>query len=177
MGPTCSIFFEREPVEKNIMQQSPRERNGSLFTKQELLVRFVQGIIIAAGALIRYYYFMTSGASLEETRTIVFTTLIISNVFLTFANRSFSRTIYYTSRYKNNLVPVILIVSGLFLLSLHLIPFVRTLFQLAEITQNQLWLCFQPVASLHWSGRPSLLKPVLQLLITHQPGVWTPLSN
>ncbi|QEC65789.1 cation-translocating P-type ATPase [Panacibacter ginsenosidivorans] len=141
MGPTCSIFFEREPVEKNIMQQTPRERKDSLFTKKELLVSFVQGIIIAAGALGLYHYFMNNGATLEQTRTIVFTSLIVSNIFLTFANRSFSRTIYYTSRYKNNLVPVILIVSVLFLLSLHFIPFVRNLFQLAAITQVQFWLC------------------------------------
>ena len=142
MGPTCSIFFEKEPVEENIMLQAPRERNGGIFTRGETLISVVQGIIIAAGAMILYYYFMKSGASLEETRTIVFTTLILSNVFLTFANRSFTKTIYYTSRYKNSLAPVILIISAFFLVSLHFIPFVRNLFQLATITQGQFWLCF-----------------------------------
>ena len=142
MGPTCSIFFEKEPVEENIMLQAPRERNGGIFTRGATLISVVQGIIIAAGAMILYYYFMKSGASLEETRTIVFTTLILSNVFLTFANRSFTKTIYYTSRYKNSLAPVILIISAFFLVSLHFIPFVRNLFHLATITQGQFWLCF-----------------------------------
>src|SRR5207249_4875080 len=31
MGPTCSIFFEKEPVEKNIMLRKPRERDKVLF--------------------------------------------------------------------------------------------------------------------------------------------------
>ena len=141
MGPTCSIFFEKEPVAGNIMQQTPRERNAGIFTREELLISIVQGIIIAVGAMILYYYFMNSDASLEQTRTIVFTTLILSNVFLTFANRSFTKTIYYTSRYKNNLAPVILIISVFFLAALHFIPFVRNLFQLTNITQGEFWLC------------------------------------
>lgn len=151
MGPTCSIFFEREPVEENIMRQTPRERSRGLFTKEELLISIVQGIIIAAGVLILYYYYMNNGISLEQTRTIVFTTLILSNVFLTFANRSFTKTIYYTSRYKNNLAPFILIISASFLAALHFIPAVRNLFQLATITTGQFLLCFGVAfASVMW---------------------------
>ena len=75
MGPTCSIFFEKEPMEENLMQLSPRERNGGLFSREELFISVVQGIIIAAGCLGLYFYFMNSGASLEQVRTIVFTTL------------------------------------------------------------------------------------------------------
>ncbi|HEX6182124.1 MAG TPA: cation-translocating P-type ATPase, partial [Chitinophagaceae bacterium] len=151
MGPTCSIFFEKEPVEKNIMEQLPRERSKGLFTREELLVSLVQGLIIAAGVLILYYYFMQAGNTLEQTRTIVFTTLILSNVFLTFVNRSFNRTIYYTSRYQNPLVPVILIISTLFLVALHFIPFVRELFRLSGITIAQFGLCFAiAFASVMW---------------------------
>lgn len=140
MGPTCSIFFEREPVEHDITQQRPRERSKPLFSRNELLVTITQGIVIAAGALILYYYFMSSGAGLEYTRTIVFTHLITSNVFLTFACRSFSKTIYYTSRYRNNLTAVILVLSVSFLAALHFIPFIQKLFGLVAITENSFWL-------------------------------------
>ncbi|WP_026898798.1 cation-translocating P-type ATPase [Daejeonella oryzae] len=142
MGPTCSIFFEREPVEENIMQQGPRERKGSLFTRNELLVSIIQGLMIAAGALILYFYYMSNGSSLEQTRTIVFTMLILSNIFLTFANRSFTKTLYYTVRYKNNLAPYILIISAFFLICLHFVPYVRNVFQLSSITLVQFWNCF-----------------------------------
>jgi Ca2+-transporting ATPase len=141
MGPTCSIFFEREPVEETIMQQVPRERSTGLFTARELLVSVVQGIVISAGALVLYYYFMQEGASLRLIRTIVFTTLIFSNLFLTYANRSFTETIVHTSRYKNALAPVIAIASLLFLLLLHMVPFVRNIFQLDIITIRQLAVC------------------------------------
>jgi Ca2+-transporting ATPase len=151
MGPTCSIFFEREPVEKNIMLQYPRKRDAGIFTHEELLISMVQGIVIAFGVLFLYYYFMTSGASPEKTRTIVFTTLILSNVFLTFATRSFTKNIYYTFRYKNNLAPFILIISAIFLATLHLVPAVRSLFQLTSITTGQFWLCIGVAfASVMW---------------------------
>ena len=142
MGPTCSIFFEREPAEGNILKQNPQERNNGLFSREELVISIVQGIVIAAGTLFLYYYFMSSGASIEQTRNIVFTTLILSNVFLTFVNRSFIDTIIYTSRYQNSLVPFILVISTFFLIILHLVPFIQSLFMLSAISSGQFLLCF-----------------------------------
>lgn len=143
MGPTCSIFFEKEPGETDSnMLRKPGKSGRSLFTSKELFISFLQGILIAVGALGVYHYFMNNNATMEETRTIVFTTLILSNVFLTFADRSFTRTIFYTSRFKNGFALLILVISVLFLASFLLIPFVRDLFQLAEISSGQFWLCF-----------------------------------
>jgi len=85
---------------------------------------------------------MKNGSTLEETRTIVFTTIILSNVFLTFATRSFTRNILYSSRYKNNLAPVLLLVSALFLVAIHFVPPIRHLFKLAAISNIQFWICF-----------------------------------
>ncbi len=151
MGPTCSIFFEREPVEGNIMQQAPRKKGDGLFSGKELGISIFQGAVIAAGILGLYYYFMNTGASLEQTRTIVFTALILCNVFLTFADRSFTKTLYHTSRYKNNLATLITIISALFLLMLHFVPFVRNLFQLTAIYASQFWLCLAVAfASVMW---------------------------
>ncbi|MBK7883378.1 MAG: cation-translocating P-type ATPase [Chitinophagaceae bacterium] len=142
MGPTCSIFFENEPAEENSMQLEPQRSNNKLFLTKELFISIIQGIVIAAGVLALYYYFMSNGAGMEQTRTIVFTTLILSNIFLTFVNRSFSRTIFYTSRYKNNLAFVILIISVFFLAALHFIPFVCNIFQLDGITLGQFGISF-----------------------------------
>lgn len=141
MGPTCSVFFEREPAEEILMNQPPRNRKSGIFTRKELFISILQGVVIAAGILSLYYYFMNNGAGTELTRTMVFTTLILSNVFLTFVNRSFTRTIIHTSRYRNNLVPVLLIISILFLATLLLVPPVRSLFLLTSITSSQFWLC------------------------------------
>ncbi|MES2849679.1 MAG: cation-translocating P-type ATPase, partial [Bacteroidota bacterium] len=141
MGPTCSVFFEREPVEGNLMMQSPRNRSIGLFTRNELLLSIVQGIIIASFTLILYYYYMGSGASIEEVRTVVFITLILSNMFLTFANRSFSQNIFHTIRYKNNLAPFVVIISAAFIATLYYIPAAKELFGLEDITVKMFLLC------------------------------------
>jgi P-type Ca2+ transporter type 2C len=140
MGPTCSIFFEKEPVEEDIMLKHPRRSSNGLFSRDEVLVSLVQGLILSAGVLSLYYYFMVNDFSLEQTRNIVFTTLILGNIFLTLTNRSFTKTIYHTIRYKNKLAPFVFIISFLFLAALQFIPGVSGLFGLLPITIGQFWL-------------------------------------
>ncbi|MGZ8536738.1 MAG: cation-translocating P-type ATPase, partial [Flavisolibacter sp.] len=77
MGPTCSIFYEREPVEDNIMKLPPRRKEARIFERNELLISIIQGIVIAIGILTLYHFYSNSGSSLAEVRTIVFTTLIL----------------------------------------------------------------------------------------------------
>jgi Ca2+-transporting ATPase len=141
MGPTCSIFFEREPVEENIMVLPPRKRTISLFEKNELSISIMQGLMITIGVLWLYHFSMTNGASLNHTRTLVFTTLIISNIFLTFTNRSFTQNFTKTIRYKNRLAPWVLLSSILFLTAIHLIPSIQSIFGLVTVTFMDLLLC------------------------------------
>lgn len=141
MGPTCSVFFEREPAEKNIMNLPANSGTKKLFEKSELILSIIQGTIMAIGILTLYYLYMTGGASLTLIRNIVFTTLILSNIFLTFSNRSFSQTFFTTIRYKNNLVfPVFLISIG-FLISIQFLPFITNIFGLSSISAGQFCVC------------------------------------
>jgi Ca2+-transporting ATPase len=133
MGPTCSVFYEREPVERNIMLKKPRPRRQNMFSGKELLISVIQGLIIATGLLSLYFYFMNQNYPIEYVRTIVFTTLILSNVFLTFVNRSFEKTIFKTIRYKNSLVPYVILISVVFLSCMYFIIPIQKLFQLTHI--------------------------------------------
>ncbi len=139
MGPTCSIFFEREPVEANLMTQPPRKRSN-LFGKNELMISVIQGLAITTVVLGLQYFFMTNGFSLPYTRSVVFTTLIISNIFLTLVDRSFTETIFETIRYKNNLAYLILPLSILFLCVIHLVTPIRNLFSLETIGRSHFLL-------------------------------------
>ena len=141
MGPTCSIFFENEPEEKNLMTQHPRSKNSGLFERSEILISLIQGLLITAGVLSLYYFYMNNGYTLETTRTMVFTTLVISNILLTLVNRSFTENLFSTIRYKNNLVPIVIIISILFLLLMHLVPAVRNIFGLTVIGFDDFLIC------------------------------------
>lgn len=146
MGPTCSIFFENEPVESGIMATPPRTRSGGIFTGKELTVSLLQGAVIAIGIMALYYFFMGDGYSLEYIRTVVFFTLIAANVFLTFANRSFDENLFYTLRYRNYLAAYIVAASVLFLLLLVFVPFLRELFGLTQLKAMHYPLCLAAAA-------------------------------
>jgi Ca2+-transporting ATPase len=133
MGPTCSIFYEQEPAESNIMHTGPRKATPDIFSSSELFISIIQGIAITISILLLYYYFMTRDFTLEYTRAMVFITILLCNVFLTFANRSFERTIVETMHYKNRFVPLVLGISILFISGLLLVPLLQNLFHLTAI--------------------------------------------
>ena len=146
MGPTCSIFFENEPVELSIMNIPPRTRSGGIFTGKELAMSLLQGVVIAAGIMTLYFYFMQKDFSLDYVRTLVFLTIIIANVFLTFVNRSFEQNLRQTLRYKNYLAGYIVAASALFLALLIFVPILRSLFGLTLLEPIHYPLCLATAA-------------------------------
>ena len=111
MGPTCSIIYENEPMEKNTMLQKPRPFTNTFFNWKELSTSIVQGLLITAGALIIYQYAVQHSFNEAITRTMVFTVLISANIFLTLVNRSFFYSFFTTLKYKNNLVLLIISIT------------------------------------------------------------------
>ena len=108
MGPTCSIIYENEPMESNLMLLKPRPFTTTFFNFKEILMSIIQGLVITAGLLFVYQYCVRTGCTEAVTRTTIFLTIISANVFLTLANRSFYVSIFTTIRYRNNLVPMII---------------------------------------------------------------------
>lgn len=141
MGPTCSIVYENEPMEKNAMRLAPRPFSSTFFSQEELAISILQGLVITAGTLFSYQCAFKHGCNEDLTRTIVFTTLITANVFLTLVNRSFYYSILATLRYKNNLIPAIIGVTiGITGLLLYVRPLTK-FFKFEALTLTQLGFC------------------------------------
>lgn len=138
MGPTCSIIYENEPMEPYLMKQIPRPFTNTFFSFKEITISIIQGLVITLGLLFIYQYSAKNGFSEDLTRTMVFLTLISSNIFLTLANRSFYYSMYTTLKYKNNLVPLIIGITILITGSLLIVPIFRTFFQFEGITLLQI---------------------------------------
>jgi len=138
MGPTCSIIYENEPMESNLMLQKPRPLTNTFFNLKEITISIVQGLIITLGLLFIYQYCVHENCSESITRTVVFLTLIASNIFLTLANRSFYYSIFTTIRYKNNLVLIIIGIT-IFITSLLLfIPVFTHFFMFDKVSFQQI---------------------------------------
>lgn len=142
MGPTCSIIFEKEPIEADSMSKQPRKMSSTFFSFRELTLSIIQGLIITIACLSLGYYFMINNSSEPLTRTVIYTTLIFSNLFLTLVNRSFHYSIFTTIRYKNKFIPVVLILSLIILfLSIYFHP-IQSIFQFEDLKVSDLLLCF-----------------------------------
>ena len=141
MGPTCSIIYENEPMEKNTMLQKPKPLTTTFFNWKELSTSIIQGLVITAGTLFIYQYSVMNGFSESLTRTLTFTTLIASNIFLTLINRSFYYSILTTWKYKNNMVHfIILLTISLIGLILYINP-VTAFFEFTQLQPKQILWC------------------------------------
>ena len=138
MGPTCSIIYENEPIEENILSQKPRPFTTTFFNWRELTTSMVQGLVISIGTLGVYQLAVLKGFSEPHTRTMVFTTLISANIFLTLVNRSFYYSIFTTSRYKNNLVWRIIVITILITGMLLFVKPFADFFDFESLDVNQL---------------------------------------
>jgi Ca2+-transporting ATPase len=141
MGPTCSIIYENEPMEKNTMLQKPKAMTVTFFNWRELSTSIIQGLIITLGTLFVYRYAVNLGYSEAITRTMTFTVLISSNIFLTLINRSFYYSILTTLRYKNNMVWIIILITMTIMgLMLYVKPLTR-FFDFEKLSFTQLLIC------------------------------------
>lgn len=146
MGPTCSVFFEKEPVEQRAINAGPRKKNASLLETDDLLISTVQGMVIAVVCLFLYYFLMKGNYSLENTRTAVFVTLIVSNILLTFSTRSRYQTIVKTIRFHNPLALPVFGISIGFLLVILFFPPARVLFGLTKLSLMLMLVCIAAAA-------------------------------
>jgi Ca2+-transporting ATPase len=141
MGPTCSIIYENEPAEGNILRRPPRKAGTSIFSWSELWISILQGIVITSGCLMMYQWGLSQQMNEREVRTLVFTTLIAANLFLTFENRSFHSSLLQTFRYSNQLLLLITGITVLLGMVILFVPIIRDFFELAPVQFLPLFYC------------------------------------
>lgn len=151
MGPTCSIAFENEPAEKGQMQQAPRALTSSLFAGSELAWSIAQGFGIALAVLGVYFVFMRQNQPAGVIRTLVFSTLVLSNIFLTLVNRSFTLSVFQTLWTPNKTLWLMLGITFCLLLTTLFIEPAQQLFGFAHVSLTQFgWCALAALAGVGW---------------------------
>ena len=141
IDPACSIAFEAEPEEVDVMRRPPRSPDARLFDRSTLLFGVAQGVVLLAVIFGLYAGALHRGLGADEARAMAFATLVVASVGLIFCNRSRSRTLLATLRAPN---PALWwIASGaLVLLALILcVPSLRNLFCFGELHPADLMVC------------------------------------
>jgi Ca2+-transporting ATPase len=141
MGPTCSIIYENEPVEKNVMQMPPRKMTDTFLNWKEMGWSILQGLMITAGVLWAYQLAVHAGKSEAETRAFVFTTLVMANILLTLVNRSFYFSLWESLKFKNRLIPLIILLTLSMLVLILYVPAFAVFFHVAPLDVNGVVVC------------------------------------
>jgi len=142
IDPVCAFVFEAEPEERGIMDRPPRNPRVPLFGIRTLLLSLLQGMTVFLAVAAIYAIALQRGQGEAEARTLAFTTLVLGNLWLILANRSWSRTLLASLRTPN---PALWWVIGGTLAFLALVlytPGLRDLFKFALLHPNDILLCF-----------------------------------
>ncbi len=133
IDPACSMVFENEPSESDVMQRPPRDAQAPLFAGMTLLLALLQGLGVLAVVLGAYAWGAT-WLSEPAARAFAFCTLVIGNVALIFSNRTGSASLWASLRVPNRtLWTVTGVTLGLLALTLYL-PWLRKLFFFAPLS-------------------------------------------
>jgi Ca2+-transporting ATPase len=92
IDPACTLVYEAEKTDAQVMRRPPREPREPLFNLHMLAVSLALGATMLASVLAVYAWALHSGYPEGETRAMSFAAIVFANVALLFATRSRERT-------------------------------------------------------------------------------------
>ncbi|MCX6003045.1 MAG: cation-translocating P-type ATPase C-terminal domain-containing protein, partial [Chloroflexi bacterium] len=151
IDPACSIVFENEQEEVDVMRRPPRNQKEPLFGRRVVGMSLLQGFVVLAVTLAIYGFNIQQGRGELEARTLMFVTLVIANLGLILTNRTWSNTIVGSLRSKNAALRWILISVPVFLVLVVYVPFLRNLFRFNILHPNDWLICLVAgIGSILW---------------------------
>ncbi|MBI3777795.1 MAG: cation-translocating P-type ATPase, partial [Gammaproteobacteria bacterium] len=151
IDPACSIVFEAESEESNVMTRPPRPAGARLFDRRTVLLGLIQGLGVLIIVFAIYALALQRGFGEAEARALTFTALVAGNLALIFTNRSWSRSAIASFKSPNAALWWVTGGTLLFLaLALHL-PSWQTMFHFAALHTRDLALSFAAgIAGVLW---------------------------
>jgi P-type Ca2+ transporter type 2C len=143
IDPACSIVFEAEDAEKDIMNRPPRPIKERFFSFRKIRLGIFMGSGIAVAALAMYGLGLYWQYDVMTIRGMVFTTLLIANLSLILTNLSRRMTILETLFTIPN--PTVgWLIGGVLSLTIAVIyiPFVGDLFKIKQLSFSDFGIAF-----------------------------------
>jgi Ca2+-transporting ATPase len=101
IDPACSVVFEAEALEDGAMSAPPRRPDAVLFEAEVIVRGLWQGAGLLAMLLAVYAGAKSFGGSDDAARALTFAVLVLANLGLIYANRSWGRTAWDKSGSSN----------------------------------------------------------------------------
>jgi Ca2+-transporting ATPase len=129
IDPACSMIFEAEKEEKNVMNRPPSDIKEKFFGFKKIFISCMQGVGILAFVMGIYLFSYYTGHTEGQIRAMSFMTLIVANISVIMSNRSWTRNIFELLTIRNRAAVWVIGGAILFMILIMNIPFFLQLFQ------------------------------------------------
>ncbi|HVY16832.1 MAG TPA: cation-translocating P-type ATPase [Rhodopila sp.] len=140
IDPVCSLVFEAETEESDIMRRPPRAANSPLFSRALLVWSLVQGTIAFAALAALYTIALRDGLPEDDARALTFVSLVLVNLGLVLVNRNFGTSARDLLGRRNVALAWIVSVTVSILAAVLAIPLARDLFRFGILHTDDLTL-------------------------------------
>ena len=140
IDPVCSLVFEAEREEHDVMNRPPRQADSPLFTWALIGWSVLQGTLVFALVAVVFVLALRSGMPTDESRALAFFSLVVSIFGLVLVNRSFSASFWSAFFRPNSALIWVLLVVMLVLATTLLWPSASTLFRFGPLHPDDLML-------------------------------------
>jgi P-type Ca2+ transporter type 2C len=89
IDPVCSVVFESEPEDENVMKRPPRSASSALLSSDKIVWGIVQGTTAFIAIASLFVGALAYGLPADQARALAFGALIASTIALVLANRTF----------------------------------------------------------------------------------------
>ncbi len=141
IDPSCTMVFEAEQPEPDIMRRRPRDPAERLFGPGAIGASVAQGLVVLAVVLGVFLLARHTGHDDAAARGMTFATLVTANIGLILVNRSRRRTGLAMLRVPNAAVWWVIGGAALFLTLTQVVPAARSVFQFGPPEPADILLC------------------------------------
>ncbi len=137
IDPACSVAFENEPAESDVMQRPPRDAAAPLFGGATLWLAMTQGLGVLA-VVIGAFAWASPRIPEAEARAFAFATLVTGNLALILSNRSATQSLWTTLRTPNSTLWVVIGLAMALLMSALYAPWALGVLRFAPLPGHEL---------------------------------------
>lgn len=114
IDPACSLIFEAEDAEANVMNRPPRNPEERLFSLGTIGVAVAQGLSVL-GICLGVFLLARMGHSTDTARALTFAALVVAFLFIILVNRSWTRSIVAMLSMPNAALRWVILGASIFL--------------------------------------------------------------
>jgi Ca2+-transporting ATPase len=148
IDPVCSMVFEAETEEPDVMRRPPRMVDTPLFSTSLILWSLVQGAIAFLALAVLYVLALGNGLPEGDARALTFVSLVLIDLGLILVNRSYSVKLREIIGHRNRTLLWIVIATLAMLATIFAMPIGRELFRFGPLHVNDILLILCVVVAL-----------------------------